>query len=807
MGSLQKLVPDEIVELKRRLDEAEAALEAAAGDGLAGSERRFRLPAEATSASIFILNEMIVRYANPAAAQLTGYTIDELLDRPFWELADSTYRELLKRQGLRRIDGKSSARFEIKIHTKTGQERWLDLTSGSIEYEGQAATVVTAFDITERDQAKKALQNAKAALVMEILDRKQAEEAVRAERQRFNDVLETLPAYLILLTPDYHVPFANRFFRERFGESNRRYCYEFLFGRTEPCENCETFKVLKTLQPHRWEWTGPDGRNYDIYDFPFTDVDGSRLIMEMGIDITERKQAEAELRRYQEHLEDRVSERTEELRIANSQLEDEIIERKQASDELHRLNRTLKALSNSSQAMSHAVSEGDYLNEVCRIIIEDCGHAMVWIGYAEHDARKSVRPVASAGFDAGYLDSLNISWADTKRGRGPTGTAIRTGKPSRCNDMLTDPRFTPWREEALKRGYASSIVLPLLRGKEAFGALSIYAREPNSFSEDEEKLLLELAGDLAYGIAAIRLQEDRAHAEDALRRSEARYHSLFDNMTEGFALHEILCDESGKPCDYRFLEINASFERLTGLRRDRAYGKLVSEVIPDIEPFWIQAYGEVALTGKPAHLVNHSEALGRYYDVYAYSPGPRQFATIFSDVTERKQAEARLAYLASFPERNPNPVVEVDFDGQVRYANPAALNLFVDLKEQGPAHAWLADWESVVRSFRQGKTETTVRDVTVGERSYQQSLYSIGTEGLIRIYGLDITQSKRVEAELLNERASRQDHDRLEQRVQERTAELASANDQLRAEVAARQAALEQLEAEVAKRGKVQEEL
>jgi len=129
----------------------------------------------------------------------------------------------------------------------------------------------------------------------DITERKRAQEAVEAERQRFNDLLEILPAYLVLLSPDYHVPFANRFFRERFGESHGQRCFEYLFGRSEPCETCESYTALKTMSPHQWEWTGPDGRNYDVFDFPFTDTDGSVLILEMGIDITERKRAQEAL--------------------------------------------------------------------------------------------------------------------------------------------------------------------------------------------------------------------------------------------------------------------------------------------------------------------------------------------------------------------------------------------------------------------------------------------------------------------------------------------------------------------------------
>jgi len=146
------------------------------------------------------------------------------------------------------------------------------------------------------EQRTEELVTANYELEAQIAQRKEAEEAVTAERQRLYDVLETLPACVVLLTPDYHVPFANRVFRERYGESHGMRCFEYLFGRTEPCENCETFTVLNTMVPHRWEWTGPDDRNYDVYGYPFTDVDGSRLILEMRIDITERKRADEALK-------------------------------------------------------------------------------------------------------------------------------------------------------------------------------------------------------------------------------------------------------------------------------------------------------------------------------------------------------------------------------------------------------------------------------------------------------------------------------------------------------------------------------
>ena len=196
-----------------------------------------------------------------------------------------------------------------------------------------------------------------------------------------------------------------------------------------------------------------------------------------------------------------------------------ITERKKAEDALNKLNRHLKAVSNSNQALMHATDESTLTQEVCNIIVHDCGYALVWVGFAEHDKEKTVRPIAYAGFDKGYIDQLNITWADKPRGRGPTGTVIRTGKPYVCRDMKTDPKFSPWREQALQRGYTASLVLPLNTFEnKIFGALNIYSCEPNPFSDEEIKLLTELSNDFAYGIEMLRLRKEREQAAEVLRK-------------------------------------------------------------------------------------------------------------------------------------------------------------------------------------------------------------------------------------------------------------------------------------------------
>ncbi|MBZ5496230.1 MAG: response regulator [Acidobacteriia bacterium] len=185
-------------------------------------------------------------------------------------------------------------------------------------------------------------------------ERRRAEEALKAERRRFHDVLELLPAGVMLVAPDYSVLFANRLFRERFGEFNGKRCFEFLARRDRPCRVCEMKQVQKASTPLEWEATGVDGRNYHIFHFPFTDSDGATLTLAMGIDITERERAEAELRRYREHLEELVRQRTEEIEARNARLAAEIAERKQAEEALRDRENQLRAL---NETLEHRVTE------------------------------------------------------------------------------------------------------------------------------------------------------------------------------------------------------------------------------------------------------------------------------------------------------------------------------------------------------------------------------------------------------------------------------------------------------------------
>ena len=177
--------------------------------------------------------------------------------------------------------------------------------------------------------------------------------------------------------------------------------------------------------------------------------------------------------------------------------------------ELARLNRALRLLGDCNQVVVRADTESQLLNEICRLVVESGGYLMAWVGFGEHDAAKSVRPVAGCGHDQGYLDKLQVSWdGEQENGRGPAGTAIRTGSTQVSHDGLNNPRLAFWREALLKRGCHSCVALALSTPTQTLGALMLYAADPQAFTPDEVQLLEELASNMAFGVETLRARHE-----------------------------------------------------------------------------------------------------------------------------------------------------------------------------------------------------------------------------------------------------------------------------------------------------------
>jgi PAS domain S-box-containing protein len=334
---------------------------------------------------------------------------------------------------------------------------------------------------------------------------------------QYDAIIEAFDGYIYICSLNYEVEFMNQRFIERTGYYPLgQKCYKALHDREEVCPWCINERVFRG-ETVRWEVLSPkDNRWYYVVNTPIRHPDGTVSKMAMIQDITERKEAEEGLRR---------------------------------------ATRAFKTLSAVDHALVHARDESSLLEEICRIIVEVGGYRLAWVGFALDDGAQTVQPVAQAGFEEGYLQTVNITWADTERGRGPTGTAIRTGKTAVVKKMTTDPSYAPWREEALRRGYASSIALPLRGEDRVLGALNLYAQEPDAFDSEEVELLEELAREVAYGLTALRLRAAHKQMEIALRQAEAKFRGIFENAVEGIF--------QSTP-EGRFLSVNPAMARIFG---------------------------------------------------------------------------------------------------------------------------------------------------------------------------------------------------------------------------------------------------
>ena len=206
----------------------------------------------------------------------------------------------------------------------------------------------------------------------------------------------------------------------------------------------------------------------------------------------------------------------------------DITVRKQAEDHIQHLQSVLKAIRDVNQLIVHEKNRQQLLQGACDILNQTRNYKLVWIGLIHEDVRELL-PVAQAGFEEGYLKTIKITWDDSKTGKGPTGIAIRTQKPSIMRNIAGDPCYKPWREKALRRGYTASAAIPLVYKGRVFGALNVYTALSDAFDEEEIDLLVEVGQDIAFALHNIEMEEERKQAEEALRKV---HEELEERVTE-----------------------------------------------------------------------------------------------------------------------------------------------------------------------------------------------------------------------------------------------------------------------------------
>ncbi|HWI41391.1 MAG TPA: ATP-binding protein, partial [Verrucomicrobiae bacterium] len=309
-----------------------------------------------------------------------------------------------------------------------------------------------------------------------------------------------------------------------------------------------------------------------------------------------------------------------------------VMERRKES--LHRVNRALKAFSECNQALIRARDEMQLMHDICRTMVEVGGYRVAWVGRACTDGEKRVTPVAQHGDDRGYLGKIEIRWSDCDLGNGPTGTAIRTGSTVVVQDILTDPRWTLWREKAEGHGFAASISLPLNVCGERYGALVIFSAERWAFDAEEVKLLEELAEDLSFGLSTLRVSAEGRKVE-AERKLLA---AVIEQAMEGI----ILFDPQGV-----VVYANHAVEAITGRPISGLVGRSFDTAGGGADELPRALWEACAAGDERTRRFIHAGADGSPREIEAIiwtisAGGPSRYATLIRDVTHEVHLERQL---------------------------------------------------------------------------------------------------------------------------------------------------------------------
>ena len=267
---------------------------------------------------------------------------------------------------------------------------------------------------------------------------------------------------------------------------------------------------------------------------------------------------------------------------------------------LARIDRALRTLSKVNLVLVRATDETTLLDAICRIIVEEGEYRMAWVGFAEDDPERTITPKAWAGIEDGRLAKLDLTWADTERGQEPAGRAIRSGNPQIIPDILADPAIAIRHELAVELGYAACFTFPLIIDGKVIGMIGVYAEEAGTFNAEEVEMLTELANDLTFGIASLRVKAERnrtayqhAHHAEILQNSlEQSIQAIADTVEAR--------DPYTAGHQRRVGELAEAIAREMALPEDKIHGIRLAAIVHDLGKIQIPA----EILSKPGKLTD-----------------------------------------------------------------------------------------------------------------------------------------------------------------------------------------------------------
>jgi putative nucleotidyltransferase with HDIG domain len=275
-------------------------------------------------------------------------------------------------------------------------------------------------------------------------------------------------------------------------------------------------------------------------------------------------------------------------------------------EQTERVHSLLTIIRRINKAMLTAQDEPQLFREICEFLTRIQGIKFVWIGLVEEGSFE-VRPVAEAGFEEGYLSSIRVTWDDSEHGKGPTGAAIKTGRPVVMRDIANDPRYQPWREQALERGYASIIAVPLVHNGEMAGAINLYSERKDAFGGDEVRFLTEVAGDIAVGLRSLRLKKQLERSLESLRRA-------LDEPVAAIALMSEMRDPYTAGHQRRVANLACAIARQMSLPDEQVEGVRVAGLLHDVGKISIPA----EILSKPGRITDREFAMIKTHPQASY---------------------------------------------------------------------------------------------------------------------------------------------------------------------------------------------